>query len=284
MDNTEKKAPQTDNKKERSGVGKLQLAKTTILSAGNVLQGSHEQALQRAILTGIKMASGHPFSDPLANPLSIAAALKKLGLSALTWAPETLCAEIDRQFNNWDDAKVADALAYFHKYGVIKSDIPQLVREKIYAIRVVATSDSAHTEWHVFEKVGGAFNDRTAKFGVVEPLSAAECARTIATMENIRPDSYSDEVKIYIAACCHEAGLLTVEPLSWLSISESYLQRMNKDAMEEQITPEQKQAILSKYEEEKNSRVPREIPDEVTAIQAAKLVAINSYAAELTES
>lgn len=277
MDNPDKKTAPTKDKKETAGPNKLQLAKATLGIGASLVQGSGEKALHKALLTGIKMADHHPFQDPLENPLSLAQSFKRLGLGALTWSPETLYSEIDRRYNGWDDAKVAEALTHFHKYGVIKTDVPQLVREKIYAIRVVATSDTAHTEWHVFEKVGGAFNDRTAKFGVVEPLSAAECARTIALMENIRPDSYSDEIKIYIAACCHEAGLLTVEPIKWLSMSEAYLQRMNKDAMEEAVSPQEKEFIIKKYLEEK-SQTMREIADDVVSIQAAKLIAIDHYA------
>lgn len=273
---------------ETSERKRLQLARSALSIGRNVAAGSNEQALHKALLTGIKMASHHPFHDPLVSPITLAGELKKLGVGALTWSPETLCAEIDRKYNGWDEQKVSDALKSFHASGIIKTDVPQLVREKLYAIRVVATSDTAHTEWHVFEKVGGAFNDRTAKFGTVEPLSAAECARTIAVMENIRPDSYSDEVKIYVAACCHEYGLLTVEPLSWLSMSERYLQRMNQDATGEALSPKDRETIKRRFDEEKKSPSTAKLSDELTlasedtlSIQVAKLLSIDFYATDI---
>lgn len=229
------------------------------------------------------MAGEGLFHDRLANPLLLSRGLKKLGVSVLGWAPETLMSALDQKFSGWNQGQVAEALEYFHKNGTIKSDIPQLVREKIYAIRVVATSNSAQTEWHVFEKVGGAFNDRTAKFGVVEPLSAAECARTIAVMENVRPDTYQNEIKIYIAASCHHDGLLTVSPLKWLSMADQYLQQMNRDSTGESLGPALKDQIVQTFEKLRSDPTAvKEVGDDLVSVQAAKLAAIHAYAEEIT--
>ena len=261
---------------------KLKLAKGALGISQSALTGSAEKAFHQALVPGLKMASEGVFKDPLANPLHLTRALKKLGIAVLAWTPETLAATIDEKFNGWDKTKVSDALTSFHKTGVIKSDIPQLVREKIYAIRVIATSNSAQTEWHIFEKVGGAFNDRAAKFGIVEPLSAAECARTVAIIENIRPDSYTDEVKIYIAVCCHQAGLLTVSPVNWLSHCDPYLQELNRQATGDTLSAEMREKISAKYAETlSNTSSAKEVPDEVIAVQAAKLAAIHLYAEEI---
>ena len=268
-----------EHQKELDPKKGLRLVRST-LQVGEALKHSPEKAFQQAIISGLKMASENPFKDPLVNPLHLAAALKKMGIAVLGWAPEVLMTTIDRETNGWTDAQVSEAIEHYHSTGTLKTEVPQLVREKIYAIRVVATSDSAQSEWHTFEKVGGAFNDRTAKFGVVEPLSAGECAKTIAIIEDIRPDSYSNEIKIYIAACAHTAGLLTVSPVKWLAMSESYLQQMNKDATGEEISIATKSSIIRRVEELRTSQM-QEVEDDVIHIQAAKLIEIDMMADEV---
>ena len=265
---------QEPKKPELDPTKSLRLVKSTLQMA-SALKHSPEKAFQQAIITGLKMASADPFKDPLVNPLKLAAALKQFGLSALSWAPEVLMATIDKEVNSWTPTQVSDAIESYHKTGMLKTEIPQLIREKIYAIRVIATSDSAQTEWHVFEKVGGAFNDRTAKFGVVEPLSIGECAKTIAIIEDIRPDEYTNEVKAYIAACAHTAGLLTATPVKWIAMCETFLQQFNHDATGEALDPILKTSIAEKVTELRSSTQPlQEVEDNVVSIQAAKLLEI----------
>ena len=279
-------SPTGGKKKDSGHEDKFRKNLRALRSAANigaaVSSGSVERTAEHALMTGLKMASGATLTDPQASPLQILAELKKLGIAVLGWSPETLAATLDEKFIGWDKDRCAEAILHFHKTGVIKSDIPQLVREKIYAIRVVSTSNSAQTEWHIFEKVGGAFNGRTAKFGVVEPLTAGECARAVAVIENIRPDTYSEDVKVYIAVCCHQAGLLTVAPVAWLAQCEEYLQQLNKDATGESVSPPVRNAIIDEYKKiTADPSQMREVPEEIVSVQAAKLAAINFYAEEI---
>jgi hypothetical protein len=275
--------PEPKKKDEGTGVDAakgLRLAKST-LSIGESLQARNpEKALHQVMMAGLKMASAHPFADSLVSPITLALEIKKLGIAVLGWTPETLMATIDQNFNHWTSAQVHDALEYFHKSGVLKTDVPQLVREKIYAIRVIATSNSAQTEWQTFEKVGGAFNDRLAKFGAVEALTPGECARTVAIIENIRPDTYENEVKVYIAACCHAYGLLTVSPVKWLAFADPYLQKLNQESTGEQLDPGVVIQVTNKMAALKDT--VHEVEEDVISIQAAKLLAIDYMAEEAT--
>ena len=236
--------------------------------------------MQKAIIAGIKLASHEsPFYNPTVPVLQLVQELKKLGIAVLTWAPETVCAEIDRRYAGWTDDQVAKALEGFHDTGIIQTEIPLIVRQKIYAIRVVATSDSAHTEWNIFEKVGRAFNDRPAQFSMIEPMSAAECAVTVALMDAIRPDSYTNEIKIYSAACAHEDGLYTVEPIPQLQMAEPALLQMNRESGD--MDPELKRKIVDRFNTIRQyASTLREISEDVVSVQSAKLLAIDSIVAE----
>lgn len=241
------------------------------------MEDNLEKAFAKTLASGMKLASENLFKDPTADPLALAAALRSLGLEALVWQPETLFAAIDRTFNFWTNDQVQDALDKFHDTGLIHSDVPSLVRQKIYAIRVVATSDTAHNEWHIFEKVGCVFNNRVAQFGVVERLSPLECARTVSIIEHIRPDGdgYSREIKTYIAASCHEEGLLTIKPSKYLSMANQQLTTMNYAAVGTHMKTEVEIEIRKKIEllRVTGDKMP---DDDIITIQALKLLAVDA--------
>lgn len=279
-------APQKPIEKKEDELAKarrgLRLIRSGVQVAHEIHVGNPAQAVQKAIIAGMKLASHDSiFYDPLVNPLRLAKELKKLGLHALTWTPETLCAEIDRQYGDWTSEQISQALEQFHSTGIIQTDVPLLVRQKLYAIRIVATSDSAQTEWNIFEKVGGAFNDRPVNFSLSEPMNAAECAFTISVMEDIRPDSYTNEIKIYVAAAAHQDGLLTIEPIKWISMAEPALQQMNRESTGTDIASDTKQKIKERFNELKqNAATLKETPEDLISTQALKLLAVDSYAAE----
>jgi hypothetical protein len=260
----------------------LRLLKTTLQVGHSLSSHNPEKAVQQLVVAGLKMASDNLFYQETANPLKLVEELKKLGIGALAWAPETLMAAIDRKYGGWSEDQVAEALEHFQKTGVIKTQVPQLVREKLYAIRVVCTSNSAQTEWHIFEKVGGAFNDRIAHFGTLEPLSAAECARTVAIIENLRPDTYEDEIKCYIGASCHMDGLYTADPVKWIRMAETYLQQMNFETTGEHIDLALRTQIESRLADYVASKTTiREVPEDLVSVQATKLLGIKEYAEEI---
>ena len=258
---------------------KLKLVRAGQGITESLATGHLDKAFNKAIVAGIKLAEhvdNNPFTNPLVSPLVLAIEMRKLGLEALAWRPETLFAAIDKRFNGWSDEACKNALESFHDTGVIKSAVPMSVRQKIYAIRIIATSDTAHNQWHIFEKVGSAFNDRIAQFGIVEKLSPAECTRTIAIIENIRPDEYAKEVKIYIAASAHEEGLLTLQPSKWLKMADLYLRDMNKGSMAVEITPEAVHKIEARVSEIRSRPEAVQQSEDALTIQAIKLLAIDA--------
>jgi hypothetical protein len=258
---------------------KLKLVRAGHGIASSLGEGNIEKAFAKTIISGIKLSSANVFADKNASPLELAVALKNLGIAALGWAPETLFSTIDRMHFGWSEEKATAALNKFHETGVIETDVPSLVRQKIYAIRIVATSDTAHEEWYIFEKVGAVFNDRVAQFGVVEGLSPGECARTVAIIENIRPDEYSREVKAYIAASAHEDGILTLAPSKWIRMANAELSRMNQESMGTGLNIDLEPKITKKLELLRANGGKIENEDIIT-IQALKLLAIDEMGDE----
>lgn len=263
---------------------KLKLVRAGHGIAGSLAQGNLEQAFAKTIVSGIKLADYNPFADIAVNPLVLAQALKAIGIGVLGWTPETLFSTIDRMYFGWSEEKAGLALEKFHETGIIQTDVPIIVRQKVYAIRIVATSDTAHNEWHVFEKIGSAFNDRVAKFGVVEKLSPGECARTIAVIESIRPDSYSDEVKAYIAATAHEDGLLELSDSKYLKMANSALSKMNGDSMGVSYLPGDISSKISKKLETLRQSGGKIETEDIVTIQALKLLAIDAMGDQVIES
>lgn len=259
---------------------KLKLVRAGHGIASSLAEGNIDRAVAKTIVSGIKLADvKNPFADPLAEPIFLAQALRSIGIAALGWAPETLFSTIDRMYFGWSEEQASAALEKFHDTGIVQTAVPLLVRQKIYAIRIVATSDTAHVEWHIFEKVGAAFNDRVAQFGVLEPLSPSECARTVAIMENIRPDDYSNEIKAYIAASAHQDGLLTLRPSKWLKMANYVLEDMNKDSMGTGLNYDVEDKIEKKLELLRANSGKIEGDDLIT-IQALKLMAIDAMGDE----
>jgi len=274
--------PEEDRRKRQQSL--LHAVKATRGTMEAIVQGRPHDAMAKAIYSGVKMASqvgpSGPFFDPLVNPLVLAEECKKRwGITWLGWTPETLCSVIDRTAGLWSHDRAGEALDKFQSTGEMDTEVPSLVRQKLYAIRVIATSDTPQNDWAAFEKIGAVFNDRPADFAVLQKMSAAECARTVAIIENIRPDVYGTQVHAYVGACCSEDGLLTVKPVKWLAWAEEDLQRLNKEHGIQAPHEDLAGRLRAKMNELKVTTTEPNIEDPVTA-QALKLLAIELYAEE----
>jgi len=79
----------------------------------------------------------------------------------------------------------------------------------LQALQLLVTTNQAHEHWHVFEKVGHAFNNNVVDFSIVQPLRTDECALTLKVLRNIRPKEFFDaEVIGYVACCAKHDGLV----------------------------------------------------------------------------
>lgn len=250
-------------------------AKTKKQNNSNTAFARYSQQVANTVLRGIKMAEV-PVVDQFISPLILVEVLKRAGPQSLVWKPETLCAYIDENYSGWTKEQVADALVSFHEAGVLTTSVPPLVRQKLYALRTIMTSDTAHVEWHIFEKVGCAFNNRLADFSTVEPMSFSECAVTIALMDIIRPDTLGHEVLAYVAAACHQAGLYTVAPSKYLKQADPLLRMMNQEETGRQTDDRIVSSIASKVAEIQKNPAGNSIEDDFVVVQAVRLFAADA--------
>jgi hypothetical protein len=267
--------PQSQEDQDRRR--KLLLAKGVVGMGQGLAHGKPEKALAKALSLGSKLASSI-FYDNNVNIITLLKELHKFGPEILLKTPETLFAMIDKQYGNKTNAQAADDIVHFHETGELRTDVPILVRNKIYAIRTASMSDAPYVEWNIFEKVGGAFNGRVANFSHLEPMSSGECAVTVALLDAIRQDTFANEVKIYVATCCHQDGLYTVDPVDELAMAEPYLKRLNEDSSGTPRDPAVLSAIKAEYVRMKADL--SDIGDDLAHVQAGKLLGAQLMAEE----
>jgi hypothetical protein len=111
----------------------------------------------------------------------------KYNFSWWEWDPETLWLAIEDDFG----AQVIDE-----------------VRDKINALRVINTTRDFWEDFSVFEKIIIAFNDRYVDVEHIQVCLPEELAYGLTVANSIVMHPFSREIKIYIQACCKQAGLL----------------------------------------------------------------------------
>jgi len=111
----------------------------------------------------------------------------KYSKSWLEWDPETLWTEIRDDFG---------------------SGVSDEVRDKINALRVFLTTHNFWDDFDVFEKIVIAFNDRYVDVEHIQVCLPEELGYGLTVANSIVMHSFNGEIKAYIQACCHQAGLL----------------------------------------------------------------------------
>jgi len=111
----------------------------------------------------------------------------KYGKEWLGWNYETLYPTIENSFH---------------------TEIHPVNKEKINAVKCLLMVDSFWKEWNVFAPVVKAFNNLITNFSMMEECSPGEMAWAVSEADKIRNEDFSDEVILYIRACCHSQGLI----------------------------------------------------------------------------
>ncbi len=137
-----------------------------------------------------------------AHPLVINLALiKAFELDWLDWEPETLYAEIHREF---------------------QSQISEHSRNKIQAVKTCNVVESPWDQWQVFEKVVQALNNNIPRWDMMQVPSIDQLYVAVDIMDGIRALEFNSEVKIYMAGCfLHDNVLFAPEPLDFIQVELS---------------------------------------------------------------
>lgn len=168
-------------------------------------EGSHvEQEMIRAdpdasTPVSVRNLFTHQDAHPVALQLSL---LRAFGQEWVDWEPETLWAEIQRVF---------------------KSQISELARNKVQAIKTVLVSSGPWEDWQVFEKVMQALNGVIPKWEFMQAPNIEQLYAGIDILSALRKGEFSDEVKLYMAAAVLNDDVIFVPPpLDFLQVEVSH--------------------------------------------------------------
>jgi hypothetical protein len=130
--------------------------------------------------------------------------------------------------------------------------------------------------WHIFEKVGHAFNWNPVSFQIVQPLEPDEAALAMAILGKIQPRAkFENEVLIYVAACAKSAGMVYLPD----NIAPGVQEKLNEITFEHAL----RDAVKKSWEEmslPKNEALSSQVEIQIHRIQDIKdlLVKENLYA------
>lgn len=190
--------------------GKTDLSKfRTLKSVVKSIQDPHK-AIGKALVSGLTMKAVFE---------------KEAGLSVLG-VYGILNEHYGRDWWHWEPETVWQTLQKEHS-----SDVTEDLRGLISALQLVVTTNQPFENWHIFEKVGQAFNKNPVNFGIVQPLEPQEAALTVKLLQRIRPKTEFDpEICAYLAATAKNAGIVYMDPKVFFLDCQAFLDRMGNDA------------------------------------------------------
>lgn len=113
----------------------------------------------------------------------------------------------DREWWDWEPETIWKSLEDDHLDG--EGSTPEELKSAVMALQLCVSSMAAYEHWHIFEKVGHAFNWNHVDFSILQPLEPDEAALAAAILKRIQPKAVlEDEVLSYIAVCAKVAGMV----------------------------------------------------------------------------
>ena len=129
------------------------------------------------------------------------ALLRTFGVAWHGWEAETLWTEIHRAF---------------------KTQISEIVRAKVMAVKTCHVSTGPWESWQVFEKVIQVLNNNLPRWDLMQAPGIEQLYAGIDIMDTLEKRPFSDEVKLYIAAACHNEDVLFLpSPLDFVQVEVS---------------------------------------------------------------
>jgi len=130
-------------------------------------------------------------------------------------------------WQDWEPETVAQTL--LEDYGITLSEDGVNI---VGALQVVLNTNYAMEHWHVFEKVGHAFNTNVVDFTVLQPLEPHEISLTYTVIGAIRRDTdYEPEISSYVASAAKNAGMVYLPIQFFRKSDQDRLDELNNDLM-----------------------------------------------------
>lgn len=148
------------------------------------------------------------------------------------------------------------------------------VKNLIQAIQLVCKTNFAFEDFHVFEKVGHAFNLNPVMFDTIQPLEPDEIALEMVILKAIRPQvDFEDEINGYIAACAKSAGMVYLPESIFGVEPQIFLDQLGNDL-------ELKAEVISHLDKIEGAAVDEDSPLD---IQLSRIQEIREYITDLPE-
>lgn len=196
-----------DEGKERAGAPDLAPLRT-LKSVVKSIQDPHK-AIGKALVSGATMRA----------LFEKEARVKVLGVYGI------LNENYGRSWWDWEPETVWQTLKKEHGY-----DPDEDLKNLISALQLCVTTNQPFENWHVFEKVGHAFNQNPVNFGIVQPLEPQETALTLKILRAIRPkQQFDSEICGYLAATAKNAGIVYLPEEIFTAGCQSFLDGMGND-------------------------------------------------------
>lgn len=110
-----------------------------------------------------------------------------------------------REWWDWEPETLWQTLREDH----FSEGTPEEIRSAIQALQLTVKTMFPFELWHIFEKVGHAFNLNPVNFTIVQALEPDEAALTMGILRRIQPKTpFEPEVLIYVATCAKIAGMV----------------------------------------------------------------------------
>lgn len=188
----------------KTDLSKLRTLKSVVKS----IQDPHK-AIGKALVSGLTMKAVFE-KEASASVLGVFGLLNEhYGRAWWNWEPETVWQTLSREHS---------------------TEATEDLRSLIAALQLTVTTNQPFENWHIFEKVGQAFNHNPVNFGIVQPLEPQEAALTVKLLQTIRPKAEFDpEIYAYVAATAKNAGLVYTDPKVFFLDCQSFLDRMGND-------------------------------------------------------
>jgi len=211
------------------------------------------------------------------NPVALAARLAIASNARKVWNEEKtssvsilgLYEQLSNMFgsewHDWEPETIWSSLVAEGYEGLNEN-----VKDAILALQLISKTNQAHENWHIFEKVGHAFNFNNVDFSVLQPLELDEVALTLKVLNKIRPkQEFELEVDGYIASCARNCGVVYLpSDLFPNKTAQDFLDELNNDIP-------LKNNVSERWS---HSPMPRKVDPLPLKVQLLRLEEIKEYA------
>jgi hypothetical protein len=114
-----------------------------------------------------------------------------------------------REWWDWEPETIWKTIESDH----IEGETPEALKSAIMALQLCLNSMAPYEHWHVFEKVGHAFNWNPVSFEIIQPLEPDEACLAMSILGRLqRKTAFDDEVLTYVAVCAKSGGVAYLPP------------------------------------------------------------------------